>query len=93
MGFNDNLLKNKDGEFTLKSKSDKIEKGVCVYCGQDSTTQELLFRYNSDDYLLVREYIEDHLTSYSNHKAVRPVWCEKCAALIEYKVTLNNEKK
>ena len=89
MGFNDNLTKTKDGKFTLKSKTDKAKKGVCIECGQDSTTQELLFRYNSDDYLLVREYIEDHLTSYSNHKTMKPIWCKECAALIEYKVTLN----
>jgi len=89
MGFNDNLTKTKDGKFTLKSKTEKAKKGVCVECGQDSTTQELLFRYNSEDYLLVREYIEDHLTSYSNHKTMKPIWCEECAALIEYKVTLN----
>ena len=89
MGFKDNLLKNKDGKFTLKSKTDKAKKGVCIECGQDSTTQELLFRYNSEDYLLVREYIEDHLTSYSNHKTMKPIWCEECAALIEYKVTLD----
>ena len=89
MGFNDNLTKTKDGKFTLKSKTDKAKKGVCLECGQDSTTRELLFRYNSDDYLLVREYIEDHLTSYSNHKTMKPIWCEECAALIEYKVTLD----
>ncbi len=89
MGFNDNLLKNKDGGFILKSKSDKTKKGVCVCCGQDSTTQELLFKYNSNDYLLVRQYMEDHLTSYSNHKTIKPIWCTECAALIEYKVTLN----
>jgi hypothetical protein len=89
MGFKDNLLKNKDGKFTLKSKTDKKNKSVCVECGQDSKTQKLLHRYNSEDYLLVREYIEDHLTSYSNHKTMKPIWCEECAALIEYKVTLN----
>ena len=89
MGFNDNLTKTKDGKFTLKSKTEKAKKGVCVECGQDSTTQELLFRYNSEDYLLVREYIEDHLTSYSNHKTMKPIWCKECAALIEYKGTLN----
>ena len=53
MGFKDNLLKNKDGKFTLKSKTDKKNNSVCVECGQDSKTQKLLHRYNSEDYLLV----------------------------------------
>lgn len=89
MSFNDNLTKTKDGKFTLKSKTDKGKKGVCAECGQDSKIRKLLHRYNSDEYLLVREYIEDHLTSYSNHKTMKPIWCEECASLIEYKVTLN----
>jgi hypothetical protein len=89
MSFKDNLTKNKSGKFSLKSKTDKKNKGVCLYCGQDSKTQKLLHKYNSEDYLLVREYMEDHLTTYSNHKTIEPIWCSDCAALIKYKVTLN----
>ena len=40
----------------------------------------------------VREHMEDHLITYSNHETITPIWCEECKALIEYKVTLNNEK-
>ena len=93
MGFKDNLRKSKDGYFTLKSKSKKAKKGVCLTCGQDSETQELLYEYKANDMLLVREHMEDHLTSYSNHKSITPIWCKECKVLIEYKVTLVNAKK
>ena len=93
MGFKDNLRKSKDGYFTLKSKSKTAKKGVCLTCGQDSETQDLLYEYKAKDMLLVREHMEDHLISYSNHKSIEPIWCTECKALIEYKVTLVNAKK
>jgi len=42
--------------------------------------------------LMVREYMEEHLTTYSNHKSIIPIWCKECKALIKYKVKLDNEK-
>ena len=48
--------------------------------------------FNAEDMILVREHMEDHLITYSNHETIKPIWCEECKALIEYKVTLNNEK-
>ena len=88
MGFEDNLTKDKNGGYVLKSKTKKTQKGVCLYCGQDSTTRDLLYEYNTDDMLMVREYMEEHLTTYSNHKSIIPIWCEECKALIEYSVEI-----
>ncbi len=51
-----------------------------------------LFRYTTDDMMLVREYIEDHLTIYHNHRSMTPIWCEECHVLIEYKVRLDHER-
>ena len=92
MGFKDNLTKDKDGNYVLKSKTKKAIEGICLECGQDSRTRDLLYAYNTDDMLLVREHMEDHLTTYSNHQTIKPNWCKKCNALIDYKIKLNNEK-
>ena len=92
MGFEDNLTKDKNGGYVLKTKTKKAQKGVCLYCGQDSTTRDLLYEYNTDDMLMVREYMEEHLTRYSNHISIIRIWCEECIALIKYKVKLDNEK-
>ena len=48
-----------------------------------------MYEYDSEDVINVREYMEDHLVTYSNHQTMTPVWCPECKALIEYKVTLN----
>ena len=92
MGFDDNLFKDKDGSYRLASKAKKVKKGICLTCGEDSTTRDLLYEYNTDDMLMVREYMEEHLTTYSNHKSIIPIWCKECKALIKYKVKLDNEK-
>jgi|TARA_R100000030_G_C3169350_1_gene102840 hypothetical protein len=92
MGFDDNLFKDKDGSYRLASKAKKVKKGICLTCGEDSTTRDLLYEYNTDDMLLVREYIEDHLITYSNHKSMKAIWCNECKALIEYKVILDDKK-
>jgi len=92
MGFKDNLKKSKDGYFTLKSKSKTAKKGICLTCGQDDKTRELLYEYKANDVLQVREYMEDHLTDYSNHKSIEPIWCTECKALIEYVIKLDDEK-
>ena len=90
----DNLKRNKkDGSYNLKSKTKKAKKGACKFCGHDPLLRDGLFRYITDDMMLVREYIEDHLTTHSNHKSMTPIWCEECNVLLEYKLRLDNELK
>jgi hypothetical protein len=89
----DNLKRNKkDGFYTLKSKTKKSKEGACKSCGHDPMVRDGLFRYTTDDMMLVREYIEDHLTIYHNHRSMTPIWCEECHVLIEYKVRLDHER-
>ena len=90
MTFKDNLVREKDGSYVLKSKSKKVKKkGLCVECGENSSTRDLLYEYNAEDVTSVRDYVEDHLTTYMNHKSMKVVWCTTCNALIKYMVSLN----
>ena len=84
MGFKDGLAKRKDGSYVLKHKTKKSKKGDCVECGLNPETRMLLFRYNTEDMLLVRGHIENHLLLYFTHDSITPIWCEKCQALQEY---------
>jgi hypothetical protein len=43
-----------------------------------------MYRYNSDDMILVRNHIEDHLTMHPKHKSVTPDWCSTCETLKQY---------
>ena len=93
MGFKDNLVKQKDGSYLLKSKTKKAkEKGTCNECGENSATRDLLYEYKAEDIKLVREYMEEHLISYHNHETITPNWCSKCKSLISYTTTLKDAK-
>ena len=87
MGFKDNLVRQKDGSYLLKSKTKKAKiKGMCIECGENPSVRDLLFQYNAEDMLLVRNYIEEHLTTHPKHKSVTPDWCDTCKALKKYVV-------
>tara|TARA_R110002020_G_scaffold120946_4_gene275347 strand:- start:1004 stop:1291 length:288 start_codon:yes stop_codon:yes gene_type:complete len=93
MGFKDNIVKQKDGSYMLKSKTKKAKtKGACTVCGENNTIRDLLYQYNAMDMILVRQYIEDHLTSHPKHEAITPEWCEKCKVLKGYRIKLKDEK-
>ena len=92
MGFKDGLVKRRDGSYILKHKTKKSKKGDCVECGDNPETRMLLFRYNTEDMLLVREYIEEHLRIKYTHQSVTPIWCSKCQALQEYTVKIDFKK-
>ena len=83
-----NVKRKKDGSYILKSKSKDGKKGTCLECGENSKTRDLLFRYKQDDYMLVKNHIEDHLTSFPKHESITPIWCTKCHSLIEYKIRI-----
>ena len=89
-----NLTRRKDGSYVLKHKTRKGKKGDCTECGQNEKKRELglLYRHVSNDMMLVREYIEQHLTEYTKHRSVTPNWCETCKALIDYSVEVDIDK-
>ena len=87
MGFKDKLIRQKDGSYVLKSKDKKIKKkGICVECGENGLDRELLYQYNAEDVVLVRNYIEDHLIMHPKHKSMTPAWCDTCKSLKQYSV-------
>jgi|TARA_R110002020_G_scaffold9305_2_gene36757 hypothetical protein len=94
MGYNDDLVKKRDGSYILKHKTKKAKEGDCVECGQNSKNRPLggLYRYNTEDMVSVREYIENHLRTYSRHKSIKPIWCNKCQALIIYTIMLDTKQ-
>ena len=68
------------------------KKGACIECGENPVVRDLLYQYNAMDMILVRQYIEDHLTSHPKHEAITPEWCEKCKVLKGYKIKLKDEQ-
>ena len=92
MGFKDNLVREKDGSYLLKSKTKKVKKkGLCLECGENSKARELMFQYNAEDMIHVRNYIENHLTIHPKHKSGTPDWCGTCKTLKKYIVKVGYE--
>ena len=93
--MSNSLTRRKDGSYVLKHKTTKAKKGDCKKCGQNENNRPLglIYRYKSDDMVLVQNHIERYLTDYNRVKSVTPIWCDDCKALIEYSVELNNEKR
>ena len=92
MGFKDDLVKRRDGSYVLRHKTKKSKKGDCKECGQNSKTRMLAFRYNTEDMLLIRQYIEEHLRTNFTHESMAPNWCSKCQALLDYKIKIDFKK-
>ena len=93
MTLKSKVKRRKDGSYILASKAKKSKTGDCIECGENPTTRELLFRYKQDDLMLVKDNIEDHLTTYSSHESMTPIWCEKCQCLLRYSINLKDPKR
>jgi hypothetical protein len=94
MGYKDDLVKKKDGTYVLKHKTREAKEGDCIECGENKKNRMSggIYRYRTEDMLLVREYMEDHLRMHSGHKSIKPIWCKKCKSLLEYRVVLDTKK-
>ena len=95
MGYNDDLVKKRNGSYVLKHKTKKHKEGDCEGCGFNPNDIVLggLFRYKKDDMVLVRRHIEEHLRFYSNTKSITPIWCDICQTLKQYLCILDNKRK
>ena len=92
MGFKDNLVRQKDGSYLLKSKTKKVrKKGLCLDRGENSEARDLMFQYVAEDMKLVRNHIENHLIMHPKHKSVKPDWCSTCKSLKKYVVKVGYE--
>ena len=92
MGVKDDLKRKRDGSYILKHKTKEGKVGDCIECGQNPEARDLLYRYNSEDMILVRNHVEEHLRSFTKHESMKPVWCKECQSLIEYKIKIKYEK-
>ena len=91
MEYNDGLKRKRDGSYILKYKTKEGKEGDCIECGQNPKARDLLYRYNTEDMLLVRNHIDSHLRSFSKHESIKPLWCKKCQTLIKYMIKIKYE--
>ena len=91
MSSKDGVTKQDDGSYILKRKSKKTKDGDCIECGENPQSRNLLFQCKTEDFKLVCEYMEESLNTH-NFKSIKPIWCDKCKALLRYIVNSNDKK-
>ena len=94
MGFKDDLVKKRSGAYMLKHKTKEAKEGDCIECGENPKNRAYggLYKYKTEDMLLVREYMEEHLRMNHRHKSITPTWCKKCQTLLKYTIKLDTKK-
>ena len=92
MGFKDDLKRREDGSYILKHKTKKSKDGDCIECGQNPKSRDLLYRYKTEDMILVRKHIDGHLRSFSKHESIKPIWCKECQVLRKYLIKIKYEE-
>ena len=94
MSYKDDLVKKRDGTYMLKHKTKEAKEGDCIECGENPMTRAYggLYKYKTEDMLLIREHMEEELRMNSKHKAIKPIWCKKCQILLRYTIILDTKK-
>ena len=94
MSYKDDLVKKRSGAYVLKHKTKEAKEGDCIECGENPKNRSMgsLFKYKTEDMLMVREYMEEHLRMNFRHKSIKPVWCKKCQTLLKYSIKLDTKK-
>ena len=62
-------------------------------CCQQDVDHVVLNVNNEEEWEIIEEYVEKHLTEYSNTESITVVACETCGRLLEYKCELKQDKK
>ena len=94
MSFKDDLVKKRSGAYVLKHKTKEAKEGDCIECGENPKNRASggLYKYKTEDMLMVRNHMEEHLRMKSSHKSIEPIWCKKCQTLLRYTVILDTTK-
>ena len=94
MGYKDDLVKKRDGSYILKHKTKEAKEGDCIECGENPKNRSMgsLFKYKTEDMILVRNHMDDHLRYFTRHESIKPVWCKKCQTLLKYSIKLDTKK-
>ena len=80
-----------DRSYFKEKRTGKKAKGShTICCGQDKD-RHILNKNKKDEWEMIEQYCEDHLTHYSSVKDITPICCKVCGRLLEYSCTLNEE--
>ena len=60
-------------------------------CCGELKDRHILNKKKPEEWKLIEEYCENHLTSYSSCETIEPICCKVCGRLLRYVSTLNSK--
>ena len=78
-----------DRNYFKEKKTGKKSKGTyTICCGQDKD-RHILNKNKKDEWEMIEQHCEEHLTYYPSTKDITPICCKVCGRLLEYRCTLD----
>ena len=78
-----------DRNYFKVKKTGKKSKGSHTICCDQDKDRHILNKNKKDEWELIEQHCENHLTYYSTVKDITPICCKVCGRLLEYKCTLH----
>ena len=79
--------------FRQKERPDLEGESHRTICCDESVDRDVLNVNNEEDWKLIENHIERHLTTYSNTEKITPIVCKECGRLQEYQSVLKLDRK
>ena len=78
-----------DRNYFKEKRTGKKSKGSYTKCCGEVQDRHILNKKKPDEWELIEQYCENHLSSYPSTKDITPICCKKCGRLIKYISTID----
>ena len=86
----DHLMK-LNRKYFQEKKTGKRSGGSYTKCCDQLKDRHILNKKKPEEWKLIEEYCENHLTHYSSCETIDPICCKVCGRLLKYLCTLNSK--
>ena len=80
-----------DRKYFTEKKTGKKALGTHTVCCNQTKDRHILNKKKPEEWKLIEEYCENHLTHYSSCETIEPICCKVCGRLLKYLCTLNSK--
>ena len=81
-----------DREYFKEKRTGKKAVGRYTKCCNQDRDRDTLNKNNKDDWELIEQHCEDHLTRYSSVTDITPICCKVCGRLLRYITTIDTDR-
>ena len=82
-----------DREYFKEKRTGKKSKGSHTICCGEDKDRHILNKNKPDDWELIEQHCEDHLTHYPSTIDITPICCKVCGRLIKYTCVIDTDRE